>query len=485
MKKYLPKRQADADQAPALAKMRGKPAFALFMGMRVRKSKPIVDDFGELELKGKAKNILVIAPGGAYKTWSQVLDDDLSNDLRTRIKVHVWSASKAVGVKKALTAFLNDHDSPRALLMNVEGLSRVGDARKTCLEFLSQGSNYVVLDESVIVKNNSKQTKWINRFVAPKANYRRLLSGLPTPRSPLDLFYQFEFLDWNILGFRSYYVFRNHVAIMKQHWFGGRTVMLIDKEAGDNGYRPEAIAEFQKLIEPYSFRVQFTPKVPTKYSIHPVTMTPEQQKAYDEIKDFACTQLTSMDHVTATVVIAQMTRMHQVLCGHVVDENGHLHELPENKTQAVLDILKSYKGKAIIWCSYNYNVEKISRALKLEFGSNSTSRFWGGNLKSREEEERLFKSSPSCRFLISTPDAGGKGRTWDNADLSIYVSSRDNLDHRDQSEMRTMGKTKDRGVENIDIIVLGTIEEKILQALRAKINMSSAINGDNYRSWLI
>lgn len=483
--KYLPARSADPDQVAALKKMRGKPAFALFMGMRVRKSKPIVDDFGTLELSRKVRNLCIIAPGGAYKTWDQVLKDDLSTDLKERIRVHIWTASKTAKAKRDLAFFMLETERPRAFIMNIEGLSRVGDARKTLIEFLDAGNTYVALDESVAISNNSKRTKWINKFVAPRANYRRLLSGLPTPRDPLQLFFQFEFLDWNILGFRSYWAFRAHVAILKQHWFGGRTVQLIDKESGDNGYRPEAIAEFQKAIEPYSFRVQFVPKVPTKYRIHAVTMTPKQRKAYDEIKEFACTQLASMDHVTATVVIAQITRMHQVLCGHVVDENGKLHELPENKTQAVVDILKGYKGKSLIWCSYNYNVINVAGALRAEFGKNSTAIFCGLNPKNREDEEQRFKKNAECRFMVSTPDAGGKGRTWDNADLSIYFSSRDNLDHRDQSEMRTMGKTKDRGVEVIDIVTPHTVETKILEALRKKINMASALQGDAWREWII
>ena len=57
MKKYQPQRKADEYQSKALTKMRGKKAFALLMAMRMRKSKVLVDDFGEMELAGKVKDL--------------------------------------------------------------------------------------------------------------------------------------------------------------------------------------------------------------------------------------------------------------------------------------------------------------------------------------------------------------------------------------------------------------------------------------------
>lgn len=87
--------------------------------------------------------------------------------------------------------------------------------------------------------------------------------------------------------------------------------------------------------------------------------------------------------------------------------------------------------------------------------------------------------------MVATPDAGGKGRTWDVADLAVFYSNRDNLELRDQAEMRTMGKDKEHGVDNVDLVVPGTVDEKILQALRAKIDMAAVINGDNWRQWVV
>lgn len=482
--KYQPQRKADENQAKALARMRGKKAFALLMAMRMRKSKVLIDDFGEMELAGQVKDLLVIAPAGVYRTWVDVLKGDLSEDLKERIIVHVWQSGSGKGLERDRKAFLSAKE-PRACLMNIEALSRPGEAREFCRKFLDQRSNMVGIDESTKIKNKSKRTDFIIKVVKPLADYRRLLSGLPTPRAPLDLFFQFEFLDWNILGWRSWHAFRAHVAYMKQQWFGGRSVMLIDKEQGNNGYKPEAVKELQRLIAPHSYRVEFRPKVPTTYSIREVEMTKEQEKAYAEMKEFATTMLANQSHVTATVVIAQIMKLHQILCGHVKDEQGVEHLIPENKTAELLELLDDYGGKAIIWCSYDIDVRKVAAALTEEYGEGSVARFWGGNVKTRETEVKSFKTLPQCRFMIATPDSGGMGQTWDVADLAVYYSSKDNLEHRDQSEQRTMGRDKTRGVDVVDLVCPGTVEIKILEALRKKINMSSQITNDSWREWVM
>lgn len=489
MTSYKPKMKARDYQSKGLRKMSGREMFALLMAMRTGKSKVLLDDFGAMELEGEVNDHLLIAPGGVYKTWNTAVKEHMSDDIQERMIMHNWNSGMGKGERRELEAFMRatkDKRRPRMLLMNVEALSRPGEARDLAIEFLKQRKKTLItVDEATVIKNKSKRTDFINKRLRPSSQWRRILSGLATPRSPLDVFYEFEFLDWEILGFRSWYAFRNHIAFMKLQWFGGRSVHLIDKEKGDNGFRPDALEEIQKLIEPHSFRVEFRPNIPSTWSIREVEMTKEQRRAYNEMREFATTQLAKDVHVTATVVIAQIMRLHQILCGHTMDENGVEHAIPENRTAALLELLEDYAGKAIIWCSYDFDVRKITEALKAEYGPNSVARFWGGNTKTREEEERKFQKDPACRFMIATPDAGGKGRMWAIADLVIYYSSKDNLEHRDQSEQRAQGVDKKRQVDYVDLIVPDTVEMKILESLRKKINMSSAINGDNYKEWLL
>ena len=51
---------------------------------------------------------------------------------------------------------------------------------------------------------SQKRTKAITTM-APMARYRRILTGSPVTKSPLDLFSQCRFLNEHLLGFGSYY----------------------------------------------------------------------------------------------------------------------------------------------------------------------------------------------------------------------------------------------------------------------------------------
>lgn len=495
MEKYQPRRKADENQARALEHLRRTSIWALRMGMRTRKTKPSLDDFGERELAGKSKDLLVIAPGGVYDVWATAAELDWSDDLLRRSKILVWTSRQNSRWRRMAEEFLA-HEGPRALIMNVEALSnKKSPARKLVEKYLKRrpDKTYCVIDESVIIKNRSKRTQYVNRTVRPLCAVRRLLSGLMTPTSPLDLYYQFAFLDKSIIGDATYDAYRERIAHLRTindmpnfTWQGGPPpVKIVDKSKGNNGFRQEEVDRVIAAVDRYSFRVPFNPKVPSTWSTWKVELTPEQVKAYREMKEKATTQLSDGSHVTSTVIIAQMIRMHQILLGHVVDEEGNFKELPENRSQQLLQVLEDYGGKAVIWCSYDSDVRKVSELLRKEYGDGAVSRFWGGNVRTREEEEKQFKSDPRCRFQVATPDAGGRGRTWDVADLAVFYSSRDNLDHREQAEMRTMDRDKSRGVENVDMIVPGTVEEKILHALRNKINMAAAINGDNWKEWVV
>lgn len=493
MMAYVPRHPPWQHQQQALNLMEDREAFALLMAMRTGKTKTLLDDWGRLEAQGECDDLLVVAPAGVYRTWETAAKDHLSPELLARTWVHTWEA-KGTGTKanqKKVDFLINNKDRPRILLVNVEALSSVERARQVCIEFLGQRRSMLVIDESTTIKNPSaKRTKFINRQLKPRANWRRILSGLPTPKSPLDLFSQFEFLDPSILGFKSYYGFKARYAITRSMQFGGRMVPIVV------GFRD--LDELQEKTRRHSFRVQLEdcydlpPKI---YMKREVELTDEQTKLYKEIKEFATSQLSNGDHVTTTQVITQILRMHQVLCGHVGTEDGKFVEVPEKRTKALLDLLEEHEGKAIIWCSYDYDVRKVAAALEDQDrrrhspstppSGSVVARFWGGNRSSREDEERRFLQDPGCRYMVATAAAGGRGRTWTVADLVVYYSNTADLEHRSQSEERAQGVDKAKSVAYVDLVAPGTVDEKMLKTLRAKINMAAAISGDAWKEWLV
>jgi hypothetical protein len=471
-------------------KMRGRRYFGLLMAMRTGKTKVTIDDYGEMELAGEVQDLLVTAPAGAYRTWQEELGKHASADLLDRMRLLTWESGRAsqVGFKSEVKAFMSirDRRRPRVLLVNIEAISSVAKCRDLVTEFVAQRRAEVAADESTTIKNiDAGCTIFMTDIIKPLSSYRRILSGLPAPKNPLDLYGQFNFLDKNILGVTNFAHFRNRYAVVHQMptMIGGKIPIKI----------PIVVA-FKNLpllyesIQPHSYRIKLEDIVdlPVTYGRRDVSMTDEQQKAYRELKKYAVTMLEGGGLITAQMVITQMLRLHQILMGYVMDSDGVLRELKESRTAALLELLEEYDGKkAIIWCSYDYSVRKVAAALAKRYGEKAVARFWGGNASTREEDDKRFRFDDECVYMVATAASGGRGRRWHVADLVVYYSSTNNLEHRDQSEERAKDMEKERMTYYVDLLVRGTVDEKFIYALREKMNLHQIVTGDNYKEWLV
>ncbi len=514
----LPPRQC---QVEALARMEGKQAFALHMAMRTGKSKVIIDDFGRLESSNHVDDLLIVATGGSYRTWEGQLKEHAPESLLNRLKIFIWDSRKmkTAGKLSELAAF-SITDKPRCFIINIEALSTMKLAKSCVANFVAARRCMVAIDESTSIRNHkAKRTKFVLNTLG-NAAYRRTLTGLPNPKSPLDLYSQFLFLDKNIIGYDNYTLFETRYADIERVCFVPKRILtarLKSAVGGDtfiNGFgrmhvddmsqqdllkemerRRIYVQQVKKIkgfknqeelrdkIAPHVFRktledcYDLPPKI---YMRRDVELTNEQRRVYGEMQAFYTTQLEDEEHVTAANVITCMLKLHQILCGHVKNEAGMIMEVPTNRTASLLELLEEFDGKAIIWCSYDYDVKRISEAL-----GESCARFWGGNKNTREEDERRFLNDPSCRFMVATPAAGGKGRTWINADMVVYYSNSHDLEHRLQSEERAQGVGKVNSVVYVDMVATDTVDEKILYALRHKMNLASVINGDDFKEWIV
>ena len=78
---------------------------------------------------------------------------------------------------------------------------------------------------------------------------------------------------------------------------------------------------------------------------------------------------------------------------------------------------------------------------------------------------------------------GGYGLTLTAANTVIYYANSYDLEIRLQSEDRAHRIGQEKSVTYIDIVADGTIDEKILDALRAKSNIASDVLGEETRKW--
>ena len=87
----------------------------------------------------------------------------------------------------------------------------------------------MAIDESTTIKTpTAKRTKNIIGL-GKYAKYRRIMTGSPVTKNPLDLYTQCEFFDPYLLDFASYYAFRNRYAEMKTMHVRGRSIQVVNE----------------------------------------------------------------------------------------------------------------------------------------------------------------------------------------------------------------------------------------------------------------
>jgi SNF2 family DNA or RNA helicase len=337
----------------------------------------------------------------------------------------------------------------------------------------------MAIDESTTIKTpTAKRTKNIIG-IGQNAKYKRIMTGSPITKNPLDLYTQCEFLDPWLLDFASYYSFRNRYAEMKTMHVRGRSIQVV-KEFRHLGELSDTVKEF-------SYRVlkedclDLPPKVFIKRH---VALTTEQKKVYEQMKKHAIAMLNKKVTTTVTV-LTQLMRLHQITCGYVTADDGTVQAVESNRLNELMSILEDTDGKVIIWANYQTSVSDIMKALTKKYGANSFVHYYGLTpQEDRQDNIRKFQNDPECRFIIGTPQTGGYGITLTQANTVIYYSNSYDLEKRLQSEDRAHRIGQKKTVTYIDLISEDTVDEKIVKALRDKINIASEVMGEDLKEWI-
>ena len=99
--------------------------------------------------------------------------------------------------------------------------------------------------------------------------------------------------------------------------------------------------------------------------------------------------------------------------------------------------------------------------------------------------ERFQDPDNPLRFFVGQPRTGGYGLTLTEAHTVIYYSNGYDLEVRLQSEDRAHRIGQTNKVTYIDIVAEGTVDEKVLRALRDKIDISTRVLAEGHKEWII
>jgi SNF2 family DNA or RNA helicase len=584
---------------------RAKKAFALLMDMGTGKTKVLIDTAAWLYDQGEIDSLIVFAPKGVYRNWQ---DEEIPKHMPDHVKYRLaaW-ASSPTAEDKAAISLLEQRDSARVLrilLVNVEALS-TKRAFEYVEKFMLGCKPLLAIDESTVIKHGeSKRTKaviWLGKY----APYRRIMSGEPAANSPFDLYAQFDFLDPFMLGYSSFYSFRNHFGkvVGKQQvnevervkgWRGmtsdelraaGLDPDVVNAVRRGVGKSYTAVLEYrnmdelQKVISPHSFIVKKEDCLdlpPKTYGQRYVEMSPAQKEAYSAMKASCMVEVEGLlrrlqdqsasaapakvtrnpplilpakpglrsaspedafayfrasveaaggqgslfeaaapdvcdcwegikdrplsptcplcgapmpsggKFSTASIVITQLLRLHQIVCGFVKTDAGEEIDLGDTnpRIEELLSILEGHGGKAIVWANYRRSIGQIRDALAKEYGPEAVATYYGGTKdKDRRAAIKNFQDPKSpLRWLVANRSAA-YGLTLTAADLMVYFSNDYDREVRGQSEDRAHRIGQDKKVLYLDLICRGTVDEKIIRALRDKKDLSQMVTPSNWRTF--
>ena len=463
-------------QIKAWSMSKDKESFALFMEMGTGKSKVILDTASYLYDNGYIDTLLIVAPKGAYRNWHI---NEIPSHLADHIiyRYAIWSASPRKKEKQYLEDIIRAGDELRIVIMNVEAFSSPKGV-KWATSFLNTSRAMMVVDESTTIKNpTAKRTKAIIKL-GTMAKYRRILTGEPVTRDPLDLYSQCEFLDEFHLGFSSFYTFRNRYAIMVNMNLGHRSFKKI------TGF--QRMDELNDILRKFSFRVKKDDclDLPKKnYQYRYVDMTKEQEKAYQEMKDI-CMTTTKNTVITVANKLSMLGKLHQIVCGHIIDNQGETTYLKNNRMDALLELTEEVDNKCIIWACYRADLKKISTELREKYGTDMVVEYWGDTSdKDRKDNIQTFTTGKP-KFFVANPATAGFGLNLQAANTVIYYNNSYNLEHRLQSEDRCHRIGQKRNVHYIDITTLKTVDNLIIKSLKDKKNIATQVMGDQWKEWL-
>ena len=466
-------------QKDALRKCWNKESFAIFAEMGTGKTKIALDNACILYNKGKIDRLLVVAPKGTYMNW---VDQEIPTHIPDYIEKEVlaWKPSTSAKYQAELKSIraINDFRL-KIFVMNVEALSTVKGLKQA--ELFLIGKSMMIVDESTTIKNpQAKRTKNI-LSLGKESKYRRILTGSPVTQSPMDLWSQMDFLDPEILGQSSFYAFRTKYAVM------------ITATAAGGTHKYQKIVKFRNLkqlgqaVSPHSYRIlkKDCLDLPEKSFVkREVELSDEQKRAYVEMKANATTILKGQS-ATALNVLTQLIRLHQITCGHMKTDDGEIINLRNSRLDELMQILGETTGKVIIWANYVHDIKAIEEAISKEYGSGSCCTYYGGTKQEdRQKYINAFQGKTSIRFFIGNTQTGGYGITLTAASTVIYYSNNYDLEKRIQSEDRAHRIGQKNPVLYIDLVAKGTVDEKIIQSLRNKINIAREISGEELVTWI-
>ncbi len=474
------KNQPRPYQSDALTKAYGMREFGLFMEMRTGKSFVDINLAAAYFAGGQIDAYLIVMfPGAIKTTWKLQLEEHMP----VPYELLVVTAGQD---KKAQQFVDMETDKLKIMVIGIESVSNTtATAAETMKRFVKNHKVKFTVDESTCIKNpkaiTNKKTKKITRVklcwdLAGLSEYRMIMTGTPVTQGVEDLYSQFRFLNWTILGYKSYFAYRNAHCIM-----GGFENKKI------TGYTN--VNKVINAITPYIYQISTEDAIGIPDEVvETVIVEPskEQDRILKELGDpYDMTATLGDEVLEVETILERMIRYQQVVGGHFpfIDGAGAASIVPlkqNPKMDALVGIIETLPrgDRAIIWARFVPEIKAIAAMLESRGESYVTYR-GGMSEDEREHAQRVFMEDDGPRFWVASQQASARGIELASASVHIFYSNSFSYDDRKQASMRTSSShQKAKSILYIDIQMNHKIDKQIIEALQYKQSISEYVIGE-------
>lgn len=459
-------------QKEALNKAWMKNEFAFLMEMRCGKTFTDINLAAAYAMQGDINAWLIVVPSSIKLVW----EDEIAEHCPIPTNVFTLEAGN-----KGFDRFMqSDEPAFKVMIMGVEALSQ-GLGWKYAERFLLAHTAKVTVDESSRIKKHDSIRTAKCWELGELAKMRTILTGTPITQGMQDLFAQYYFLNWGIVGMKTFFSFRNRYCIMGG--FEGRKVVGYDN-----------VKELMEYIEPYTYQVL----AKDVYDLPPVVMeqryvkpTKNQLEAMKELQDVMMTS-DGTDNLEVQTVLERVTRYQQIAGGSFPYNNEERASKKDNKfnikpisgknpkLEGTLEVIEDIPEdqKIIIWARFRPEIDRIQEALRKKYGNESVVEFHGGiDPDGKRYAKHSFQDPDSpVRFFVSNQGVGGMGLELSAASYMIYFSNDFSYENRKQSMARNMsGKQTAESLCVIDIVLEHKVDKMIFTAMSRKQSMAAFV----------
>lgn len=489
MSQIIFKTQPFKHQLEAFESTKETDSFGLLWEQGCGKTKPVIDTAAHLYLSNKIDAMLVVAPPGVERNW-------ISDEIPTHMPQSVFDVTQTILYRSSdahRKSFQNEahqkllHDGFLVLAISYHAfMTKAG--KEFVWKFMKRRRFLYALDEAHYIKTpGAKRTKSVIAS-SQYAAYRRLLTGTPLANGPFDLYSQIRFLNdnfWKSQGIASFAAFKSRYGIFESMRMQGREFQKLVE------YRD--VDDLKKRVSSISHRVRKEDVLdlpPKLYQKRYFRITDEQKRHYENLRDNYETVMRDGTLVEADLPIVRLLRFMQIVCGYVgqYDETtGEVvsHDIPGGNPRLDLftEIVEENDRPTIVWARFTRDIDLIVE--KLRSLGRSVMRYDGRATPDEcAEADRAFKAG-DIDYIVANAAKGKEGLTWHRAKLVIYYSNSFKLIDRLQSEDRAhRAGMDDNPVTYIDICAEDTVDERVINALRAKRDIAREIQNDPITEWI-